>query len=114
MAKRVVVVSDLSGEEGAETVTFAWSGTTYSVDLTEEEAQEFENVLKPYLDAAEEVTTGQPTIPVQNTGPDPSVVRKWALENNVLVDGKPISEKGRVAKPFVELWEKAQEESADA
>ncbi|WP_405538098.1 Lsr2 family protein [Streptomyces sp. NBC_00075] len=115
MAKRVITESDLSGEPDAETVSFAFDGTAYTVDLTEAEKEELAKVLKPYLDVAEEATsTGQASIPTQPTGPDPVKVRKWASENGIEIDGKPISDRGRVPKPFVEAYEKAMRETADA
>uniref|UniRef100_A0AAU2A9C8 Lsr2 family protein n=1 Tax=Streptomyces sp. NBC_00093 TaxID=2975649 RepID=A0AAU2A9C8_9ACTN len=111
MAKRVITESDLSGEPDAETVSFAFDGTAYTVDLTEAEKEELAKVLKPYLDVAEEATAGQVSIPAQPTGPDPAKVRKWAADNAIEIDGKTISEKGRVPKPFVEAYEKSLAES---
>ena len=111
MAKRVITESDLSGEPDAVTVAFGFDGTAYTIDLTESEKEEFAKLLSPYLDVAEEASSGQASIPAQATGPDPAKVRAWAIANSIEVDGKPISEKGRVAKPFVELYEKAQQDA---
>ncbi|WP_328496767.1 Lsr2 family protein [Streptomyces sp. NBC_00414] len=113
MAKRVIVESDLSGEPDAETVSFAFDGTAYTVDLTEGEKDELAKVLKPYLDVAEEATAGQAVIPTQPTGPDPIKVRKWATDNQIEIDGKGINDRGRVPKPFVEAYEKAMAESGE-
>lgn len=48
-----ILVSDISGEELAEgmgqTVTFSHNGLDYSIDLTNQEAMEFEALLHPYL-----------------------------------------------------------------
>ena len=113
MAKRVIIESDLSGEPDAETVSFAFDGISYTVDLTEGEKEEFAKLLSPYLDVAEEATTttGQQSIPTQpqSTGPDPSTVRAWAQANGI-----EVSAKGRVPHSVVAQYVKAQEESADA
>jgi len=113
VAKRVIVESDLSGEPDAETVSFAFDGKAYTIDLTEGEKAEFGELLSKYIDVAEEATTatGQQTIPAQaqSTGPDPAKVRAWAQENGIEVNAK-----GRVPHSVVAQYLKAQEESADA
>jgi hypothetical protein len=112
VAKRVIVESDLSGEPDAETVSFAFDGKRYTIDLTEGEKEEFGKLLAKYIDVAEEVTgTGQTAIPAQSqsTGPDPAKVRAWAQENGIEVNAK-----GRVPHSVVAQYLKAQEESATA
>lgn len=54
--------SDLSGDEipaesAGGTIEFGISGTQYVVDLTEAELAEFNQVLAPYVDAAQKLTT---------------------------------------------------------
>ncbi|MFJ8790446.1 Lsr2 family protein [Streptomyces sp. NPDC102462] len=106
MAKRVIVESDLSGEPDASTVSFAFDGKSYTVDLTEAEKEEFAKVLSPYLDVAEEATTAvQATIPTQSTGPDPAKVRAWAQENGIEVNAK-----GRVPHSVIAQYERAMAE----
>ncbi|MFJ6217043.1 Lsr2 family protein [Streptomyces sp. NPDC092296] len=109
MAKKTIVVCDITGEEGADTVEFAWEGTRYSIDLVDSERQKIDDFLAPYLKVAEEVTSGQRALPVQ-PGPDSFKVRKWAQENNILVDGQPLLARGRIPAAFVELYEKAHQE----
>ncbi|MEL5958054.1 Lsr2 family protein [Streptomyces sp. CLV115] len=110
MAKRVIIESDLSGEPDASSVSFAFDGKNYTVDLTEAEKEEFAKLLSPYLDVAEEATvTGQVSIPAQSTGPDPAKVRAWAQENGIEVNAK-----GRVPHSVIAQYERAQNESADA
>ncbi|MFD8515153.1 Lsr2 family protein [Streptomyces antimycoticus] len=107
MAKRVIVESDLSGEPDAETVSFAFDGKRYTVDLTEGEKEEFGELLSKYIDVAEEVTTtAQTAIPAQaqSSGPDPAKVRAWAQENGIEVNAK-----GRVPHSVIAQYERAQE-----
>lgn len=113
MAKRIIIESDLSGEPDASTVSFAFDGKAYTIDLTEGEKEEFGELLSKYIDVAEEATTttGQQSIPAQaqSTGPDPAKVRAWAAENGI-----EVSAKGRVPHSVVAQYVKAQEESANA
>nr|WP_107909063.1 Lsr2 family protein [Streptomyces chartreusis] len=110
MAKRVIVESDLSGGADASTVAFAFDGTSYTVDLTGSEKEEFGELLAKYIDVAEEVqVSGQANIPAQSTGPDPAKVRAWAQENGIEVNAK-----GRVPHSIIAQYERAQNESADA
>ena len=58
MAKTVItqVTDDLDGSTGAETISFAYRGTTYEIDLGRRNASAFDKMMKPYLDAARKVT----------------------------------------------------------
>src|SRR5690349_25139600 len=58
MAKTVItqVTDDLDGSSGAETITFAYRGTTYEIDLGRRNSSAFDKMMKPYLDAARKVT----------------------------------------------------------
>ena len=46
-----ILVDDFDGSPAAETVTFALDGTTYEVDLSEENAAELRDVLQPWIAA---------------------------------------------------------------
>ncbi|WP_404816519.1 Lsr2 family protein [Streptomyces thermolineatus] len=110
MAKRFIIESDLSGEPDAESVSFAFDGKGYTVDLTESEKEEFARLLARYIDVAEEeVGAGQAGIPNRNSEPDPSVVRKWALENGIEVNAK-----GRIPHSVVARYKNSMTETADA
>ncbi|WP_432021138.1 histone-like nucleoid-structuring protein Lsr2 [Streptomyces sp. 1222.5] len=107
MAKRVIVESDLSGEPDAETVSFAFDGKRYTIDLTEGEKAEFGELLSKYIDVAEEVTgAGQASVPTQaqSTGPDPAKVRAWAQQNGIEVNAK-----GCVPHSVIAQYERAME-----
>jgi nucleoid-associated protein Lsr2 len=49
---QVTQVSDISGEEAAETVRFSLDGTEYEIDLSPREVQEMRSDLGPYIDKA--------------------------------------------------------------
>lgn len=61
MAQKVLIqtLSDLSEKEGAKTLSYALDGTSYEIDLTDEEAEEFRETLAPYVVASRKVG-GQP------------------------------------------------------
>ena len=54
MAKKTVVtvVDDLDGSESAETVTFAYGGTTYEIDLGPANRDALNAALSPFISAA--------------------------------------------------------------
>lgn len=62
MANRTVVtlISDLSGEPDAVTVTFAVEDTRWQIDLTRTERDAFVRALAPYTENARRVRGGVP------------------------------------------------------
>ncbi|MFT4298494.1 MAG: Lsr2 family protein [Aeromicrobium sp.] len=85
MAKRTIdkYFSDLSAveiESGSPTVYFAFAGTSYEIDLTEAEAEEFAQVLAPYIAAGQRVTgtRGARRAAAKSGGPSPKEIRAWA------------------------------------
>jgi hypothetical protein len=116
MASRIIttITDDITGDEGAETLTFAVNGTHYEIDLTEVHVKEFHAALGIYVDNARKVAVdgrfrskpaqakGRRTTPTSSatvtpirssTPPDPKAVRAWAMSN-----GKMTSTRGRVPK----------------
>jgi hypothetical protein len=53
----ITIESDLSGKPDAEPVRFGLDGTTYEVDLTEQEAERFRKALSRYVAAGRKVTS---------------------------------------------------------
>ena len=52
MAQKVVLIDDLDQTEGARTVTFAYNGKPYEVDLSEKNVEKLEKALAPFINAA--------------------------------------------------------------
>lgn len=112
MAQRVITqfVSDLSGEElgkEGETVTFGWKGSTYEVDLSPAEAEEFANALAPYVKAGRKVSgPGRRSSSSAGTSQQDrertKAIREWAKEN-----GHPVSDRGRISAEVVAAYESA-------
>ena len=116
MAKKTLIVDDLTGEAGARTRTLRFDGVEYEIDLTDASFADLRLALKPYLRAARQVggpvvagsRRGRPsgesgTASKKATGPsDAAVIRAWARGAGV-----PVSERGRVHPDVRAAWEAA-------
>ena len=55
VAKEVIIRlrrDDLDGSEATKTVVFAWAGTTYEINLSDDSVERFSAVIAPYVGAA--------------------------------------------------------------
>lgn len=97
MARRteVILVDDLDGSDANESLSFAFDGRHYQIDLSKEHAKEFRNLLKPYIRAGEAVAA-----PAQNN--EASKIREWAVAN-----GYSVSRRGRLNRDIEEAYRKA-------
>ena len=108
MAKKthVILVSDISGEEiadGGRTVHFTWKNTPYTIDLTDKEAERFEEAIQPYLDAATKVGRRSRGRGSSGSGKrDNKAIRGWANAN-----GHNVGDRGRIPASIVEEYEAA-------
>lgn len=111
----VQLTDDISGGEAERTVEFSFAGKSYSLDLNAQNAAEFEEVLAPYVKAAEAAGTAQPPSGRRSsrgagTAPrgrsrsdlDPRAVRAWAQENGI-----DVSPRGRIASSVVDRYKAA-------
>jgi Lsr2 len=105
------LIDDLDGSEAQRTVTFAWDGRTYEIDLSKKNAAAFEKTMKPYLAAARSAraTTARSSGRGRSAGAgarrrrDLQVIRDWARAN-----GHEVSGRGRVSASVIEAYEAAQ------
>jgi hypothetical protein len=118
MAKKTVVqemlVDDLDGSPGDKTVSFAWDGTGYEIELSRKNYQAFEKAMRPYVKAARRARGGtsrrRPSARSSRGGNsgnnkrDLGAIRAWAAEN-----GFQVSERGRIASSVVEAYEAAHQ-----
>lgn len=120
MAQRVSItlVDDLDGSEATGTVTFGLDGTTYEIDLNDEHASTFREMLGTYVTSARAVpapgqrrrprsvasktTNGGTKVTGSIVRPKPEVVRKWALENGI-----EVGTTGRVPSSVYERYAEA-------
>jgi hypothetical protein len=117
MARKVQVIlsDDLDDSISAdETVTFALDGTTYEIDLSEENAAEMRDVLGKYVSAARKVS-GRSSGRASGAGrsratggggrmdrEQAGAIRDWARKN-----GHEVSDRGRIPASVVEAFEAA-------
>ncbi len=114
MAKQTVIhmTDDLDGSEATQTVEFSYRGKSYSIDLNDANASDFDDALAPYITAAEKAGSGSPsrsggrraTAPRQRSSNevDPKAVRAWAEANGV-----SISPRGRIKADVLEQYRAA-------
>ena len=113
MAKTVItqITDDLDGSTGAETISFAYRGTTYEIDLGRRNASAFDKMMRPYLDAARKVTTarggrrgssnGRRTSRRSSAG-ELASIREWAR-----AQGYSVSDRGRISANIMEAYQNA-------
>lgn len=111
MAQRtqVITVSDISNVEvgDGERVTFSYRGVDYVIDLTADEAKEFDKAIALYTGNAQRLggrrqRTGSAS---GSTGADKeqlAKIREWAGDN-----GFKVAERGRIRGEVLEAYEKA-------
>lgn len=113
MAKKTLIVDDLTGETGAKTRSLRFDGVDYEIDLTDASFADLRSALKPYLRAARQV--GGPVVAGSRRGrpssgaakkasgsSDAAVIRAWARSV-----GMPVTERGRVHPDVRRAWEAA-------
>ena len=113
MAKTVItqVTDDLDGSTGAETISFAYRGTNYEIDLGRRNASAFDKMMWPYADAARKVTAPRAGRRGSSDGRRTSrrssacelaSIREWAR-----AQGYSVSNRGRISANVMEAYEKA-------
>lgn len=111
MAQKVniVLVDDLDGSEATETVSFALDGTTYEIDLNDDNAAALREALSGYVGHARKASGGRRgakrsagSSSASNGGASAADVRVWAREN-----GFELSERGRVPAEVRQAYDAA-------
>ncbi len=112
MAKKTLIVDDLTGEAGARTRRFALDGVDYEIDLTDGSYAELKGALKAYLRAARPVRGETPATrraakpraagKSRASTSDAAAVRAWARQQ-----GLPVTERGRVTAELRSAWQAA-------
>ncbi len=98
MAKKqiVTITDDIDGRSAAETVSFAYAGRNYEIDLGEKNKAKLEKSLAPFISAARKPATGRKAAV---TTLDLNAVRSWAAQQ-----GFEVAARGRVAKKVIEAF----------
>lgn len=101
MAQRVSItlVDDLDGSEATETVTFGLDGTSYEIDLSEQNASTLRKNFTMYVEVARKVTGRKKAKKSAHSAAD---IRKWAKGQ-----GMEVSPRGVVPASVVQAYEAA-------
>lgn len=93
MVKKVsyTLVDDLDGTDAAETINFGLDGSTYEIDLSDENAAALREALAGYIGAGRRVSGARRQPKRSTLGPSSREVRDWARSN-----GHEVSDRGRV------------------
>jgi hypothetical protein len=107
MAKKisVVVTDDVDGSPAAGTVTFAFSGQEYEIDLSQKNRARLEKSLQPFIDAGRRAVVQRKTArAAKAAGPriDRAAIRAWAAGQ-----GLQVSERGRISAEVMSKYEAA-------
>lgn len=105
---RIEYVSDLSGkaitDNDSPTITFAWDGQEYAIDLTAKEAETFFNAIEKYIASATKVTNRRRSSrsKAKQSGPSAQELREWAKSQ-----GMDVPDRGRIPQSVRDAWESA-------
>jgi hypothetical protein len=85
MSSRVVVLleDDVDGTRADETIEFAIDGTTYAIDLNDQNAKKLRSALDGYISKARKVRGRRSTSRKTSSGVDLRAVRAWAASNGI-------------------------------
>jgi hypothetical protein len=108
---QILLVDDLDGGEASETVEFALDGTTYEIDLSEENAAKLRDAFALYrthgrkLGSSRRGGAGSGRTRARTgtgNGPAASEIREWARSN-----GMTVPERGRVSAEVRQAYDAA-------
>jgi hypothetical protein len=107
MAQRVQVllIDDIDGSEGAETITFALDGVSYEIDLSAKNAAKLRDAFAVWVGNARKVGRGASSTSARGSrrgsrsANDTAAVRAWAKEN-----GYEVSERGRISREVMDAY----------
>ena len=93
---QVRYIDDLDGTdlgEASNTIRFAFEGKEYSIDLSDDNAEEFREAVAPYIEAGHRVTGSKAKTARKTaaTSGNTRAIRDWARANgyNVSADASP-------------------------
>lgn len=102
---QVQYIDDLDGSDlgsVANTISFAFDGKEYSIDLSDENAAQFREVMAPYVESGHRVsgTKAKPTRKVAGrSSGDTKAIRDWARDN-----GFTVSDRGRIPANIMDAY----------
>ncbi|MGW0245037.1 histone-like nucleoid-structuring protein Lsr2 [Nocardia goodfellowii] len=129
MAKKVILVDDITGEDiteglGGGTLPFMWDGERYVIDLGLKSREKFEKAIKPLIDAARKPTEDELFMfgdgrgrrspargksggaAKKSDGPSREDLRAWTATQEKFKD-RTISDRGALPADIKEAYEAA-------
>jgi Lsr2 len=102
MAKRVILVDDLTGEESSEvsTVPFMVNGSYYEIELSNSSLAKLDEALAPFVKVATGITRVRAS--ALSALDESQKIRAWARTN-----GYDINERGRIPAEVMDSYHKA-------
>lgn len=99
MARKVLVTltDDLDGNEAAQTVSFAYQGKSYEIDLSDKNVAKLEKALAPFMEAGRK--SGGRRRSHGGSGIDARAIRAWAAEQGIA-----LSSRGRIPREIIEQY----------
>lgn len=108
MARHIIetVSDDIDGTQDAKTVTFAFEGKSYEIDLSARNREKLSKALEPYIEHGRSTTSpvrrASGTRSTSTKRHDTTLIREWAK-----VNGHTVSERGRLSAALVKAYEEA-------
>ncbi|MEJ5946142.1 Lsr2 family protein [Pseudokineococcus basanitobsidens] len=107
---QVTLVDDLDGSEATQTVTFAFQGTNYEIDLNDQHFSSIEESFAEWIGAARKTTASQGKASSRAASTrgggtkraDLDDVRAWARDN-----GHTVADRGRVKQSILDAYDAA-------
>ena len=102
--KVVVLVDDRDGSVAKQTISFAFKGVSYEIDLSDQNAEQFELDMSPWISAARRVggrLNSRRVTPCGDAEAKSVRVRRWAREKGI-----ELSDRGRIPSAIIEQFEK--------
>lgn len=98
---KVELIDDMDGKsEASESITYAFDGVTYEIDLNEKHAQQLRDKLAPFINASRKVKAVRASKSSRNgAAPNAREVREWAREN-----GLEVPDRGRIPREIQERY----------
>jgi hypothetical protein len=105
----VTLTDDIDGGKADRTISFAFDGASYEIDLSKKNATAFEKALAPYLKAARKAPRVAGRSRAAGSGStrargrnDLAEIRAWAKAN-----GHEVSDRGRIAQSIQDAYDAA-------
>lgn len=103
---QVQYIDDIDGTDlgsSANSISFAFDGKEYSIDLSDQNAEAFREAMEPYIKAGHRTTGGKAKparkAAAKSSAGDTKAIREWAREN-----GHEVSDRGRIPADIVEAY----------